>query len=83
MLVVKLEIWPYGSEGDASQIGEVRIWNVGGNSAVGRYEGSVELDGEKQSLPPRAAFARELGPWVLLTEMLQEHFRLRPYSVKL
>lgn len=41
MIVVKLEIWPGGSEGRAREIGRTYIANVGGSSQRGDYQAAV------------------------------------------
>lgn len=38
MLVVKLEIWPFGDEESKRLIGELRISNVGGTKDEGDYK---------------------------------------------
>ena len=41
MLVVKIEMWPYGDGSKAREIGRTYIANVGGNSKKGDYEVAV------------------------------------------
>lgn len=41
MLVVKVELWPNGSQSKAREIGRMEIAHVGGDLAVGEYRVEV------------------------------------------
>lgn len=41
MLVVKVEIWPFGQKEHAREIGRTYIWNVGGDQWNGSYSVAV------------------------------------------
>lgn len=42
MLVVKLELWPFGREDQKETLGEIKVWNDGtGSTTRGNYEGYV------------------------------------------
>lgn len=41
MIVVKLELWPFGDEERAREIGRTYIANVGGDTTLGNYEVAV------------------------------------------
>lgn len=41
MIVVKIELWPYGNEARKQEIGRTYIYNVGGTQERGNYAGFV------------------------------------------
>lgn len=75
MIVVKVELWPFGRESDAREIGRARIFNDGtGDARQGNYR--VELLKSAEYSPRNAGqiykrgvvigFLRKRGPWPLL-----------------
>ena len=73
MIVVKLEIWPYGDESLARTIGQMRIHNDGtGSLSRGNYE--YQLLGKKGKLMSRGSvrhYARNAQhPWNLILKVL-------------
>lgn len=64
MIVVKLELVP-GGTGKPKQLGELRLWNVAGDSEVADYHGTLELD--EQVRPIKVERHRRAdGPWKLV-----------------
>ena len=62
MIVVKIELWPFGSEAAAREIGRAHIWNdATGDAAVGNY--GYKLMSE--------------GCCILRTGTVRRHFRAR------
>lgn len=45
MIVVRVEIWPYGDPNGSYDIGQIVAWNEGGNAALSSYSGSVMQTG--------------------------------------
>lgn len=46
MLIVKIELWPFGVEEKKRQIGELRIWNDGtGDVDYGNYKAEAKHAG--------------------------------------
>lgn len=68
MLVVKVEIWPYGSEFAAKELGRVLIANDGtGDMVTGKYDVDF-LNGHGKLMKEKRieSFARSSGFWELL-----------------
>lgn len=70
MLVVKIELWPFGNEAASRQIGEMKIWNdASGDSETGNYV--AQLDGKEVKIKNHL---RSAGAWVLLGKALNKLF---------
>lgn len=73
MIVVRVELWPFGDQGSRKELGELRIANVGGTWELGEYDG-VALDsrnpGRKRGKVLEHA-RTTLSVWVLVRKMLQ------------
>jgi len=73
MLVVKLEIWPFGEKAARRELGRITIANVGGTDVEGRYEAraSGEADRELHALTvPTLRHKRPQGAWLLVYKAL-------------
>lgn len=73
MLVVRVEVWPYGAQTGTYQIAAMQIWNEGG----GRYGAQIAADGYApvglapfEAAVTIAGHARSDGPWVLIHKIL-------------
>jgi hypothetical protein len=69
MLVVKLELWPFGEKAAAREIGRIEIGNVGGTAERGRYD--AQATGEAAGMLVSTAMhairhSREEGAWKLV-----------------
>ncbi len=76
MLVVRVEVWPYGAQTGKYQIAAMQIWNEGGG-AVSRYGAQIVADGYApvgltpfEAVVAVAGHARSDGPWVLIHKIL-------------
>lgn len=83
MLVVKIEIWPWGQEDKAQEIGRCTIANTTADAlsiAAGDYLARFhDVEGQKFPPPPDASVTGwprlERGPWELLHELLGRALR--------
>lgn len=75
MIVVKIELWPWGEESRKVELGTARIWNdASGSSTVGNYgyelkgkSGSPMGKGEVKDFPRQRLMA-----WDLLLRVLRD-----------
>ena len=77
MLVVKIELWPGGHEGNAKEIGRAYIWNDGsGTEARGNYKGKILRRGSQTRIWREGrvlGFPRKrLKAWDLLQRFLND-----------
>lgn len=73
MLVVKVEIWPYGAESQAKELGRLYIANVGGTLGKGKYEVSEQDFRDKPrttDLIEIPSHTRSRGFWPLVKQAL-------------
>lgn len=75
MIVVKLEIWPYGVEANARSLGKIEVHNDGtGSISRGNY--LYKLRGQKSRLMSRGEikdYARNAQhPWNLIRRILKD-----------
>ena len=71
MLVIKLELWPYGDESAARELGRMHISNDGtGDGETGHY---VEMSGAGATTYRRRVtdWPRRRGAWALVREVLR------------
>lgn len=77
MIVVHVEIWPYGDPEGSYEIGQIVAWNEGGNAALSSYSGSV-IQAGSASLGVKS-WEQEFrveghdgtdGPWRLIASIL-------------
>ena len=70
MLVIKIELWPFGNEAASRSLGEMRLWNDGtGTAESGNYV--AQLDGKEVKIKNHL---RSAGAWVLLGKALNKLF---------
>lgn len=74
MIVVKLEMWPHGSEAKKYPLGEVRLTNVGGDERIGHYE---------VKLMKSAEYAKRQGPWRSGHVLNFHRLKMGPYDLLL
>ena len=48
MIVVKVEVWPYGEKEKAHEIATAKIWNRGGNIAYADYGAEFSTNPENE-----------------------------------
>lgn len=89
MLVVKIELWPHGSEAMKTVIGEARIANDGtGTAVLGNYDVQLAHSGRYASRPGVwkrgrvLGHARELSPYHLVLRALQVALTARAPTVR-
>ena len=75
MIVVKLEIWPYGDESDTSSLGTIEIYNdATGSFTRGNYK--YKLKGKKDRVMSEGTvknYARNAQhPWNLIRQVLDD-----------
>jgi hypothetical protein len=77
MIVVKLEMWPHGSEMHKRPLGEIRIANIGGDQHIGHYSAQLMKSAEYAKTPGVWRAGRVLnfrrtvhGPYDLLLRAL-------------
>lgn len=73
MLIVKIELWPYGREDCAHELGRLTIGNDGtGNSIEGNYDVSVSLAGGEFKTGRVERWPRQIRPvWDLVVVALR------------
>lgn len=73
VIVVKIEIWPYGDEAARREIGRMQIANVGGDADMGQYEVTLSDDESGPSFKKYHLdhFPRQRGFWWLLHRALR------------
>lgn len=69
MLVVKLEVWPFGDEIAAREIGRAEVINIGGDD-VSDYTWKVELENAPTMKGVLFCHERKRGPWELVRRVL-------------
>lgn len=73
MIVVKVELWPYGLKQAKSSIGEIRIWNTGtGDWLSSDYLGTIKYEDESEKKASVNKFRRELGAFKLISRFLKK-----------
>lgn len=74
MLVVKLEVWPFGQKAAAREIGRLQITNTGGSEEACSYDvqASGDAAGDLRSTAHHGLrHARREGAWKLVALALQ------------
>jgi hypothetical protein len=81
VIVVKLEMWPFGDETKAYPLGRTYIWNTGsGGTKIGNYAAAVCKKGSvDRSKPLRTGFVDEYprlsyNVWRLIIRALKSAF---------
>ena len=73
MIVVKVELLPYGFKSAKSKIGEIRIWNTGtGDWRLGDYLGTIKYENGREKQASVKRFKRELGAFKLISKFLKK-----------
>lgn len=73
MIVVKVELWPYGSQEGAREIGRAQIVNDGsGSRDIGHYRFSFDPMTDKEHRGVVRDHRRSSGVWYLLWRALTE-----------
>lgn len=71
MIVVKVEIWPFGEESEAKEIGRMKIANDGtGSLGLGNYFFTINPQTDNEVRGEVRNHQRQRGVWVLLQKCL-------------
>lgn len=70
MIVVKVEIWPFGDKSQARTIGCMEIANVGGDLSKGEYKADFKCDSGLPTI--HLSHNRFEGAWTLVSKALQK-----------
>lgn len=72
MLILTLEIWPFGQKKDRRKLGTMTISNIGGTHEAGDYEVMFEQPNRPAMHTYLSGYKRSLGAWTLVLQaMLQ------------
>lgn len=83
MLVVKVELWPFGFEGDRRELGRLDIWNKGWQAPAGHYGYRLYKDGEPTKVIRQGTvkgFNRETSTAYDLLQQVLEEATAEPYE---